>query len=449
MNKMLVSTRRDFVKKSLVAAAGIPVFRFVGSSSNPLSRLAANDRLNIAIVGAGGRGLNNLQSVQSENVVALCDVDDVRCAEARSSFPKAAFYKDFRRMLDKESSLDAVVVSTPDHTHAVVSIAAMQRGLHVYCEKPLAHSIYELRRMKETARESGVVTQMGQQGHAFEGSRRVVEVIRSGAIGMVRELHVWTDRPAGWWPQGEERPTESHSVPDTLDWDLWQGPATERPYHPVYAPFSWRGRWDYGTGSIGDMGVHDLDSAYWALDLGLPDSARVVASSMKTSDCPPLQSIIEVDYPSRGNLPPVKLTFYDGFLHPPTDLFHGEPIPTNGSLVVGEKGTLFTRDWHGGNSPENMFLLLPKEKFESYTGPDPFLPRTEEHHLEWLDACKGGPPALSDFDYAANLSEGLLLGFLALRLGRPVQWDAANMKAIGDDDADQFIHPNFRSGWEF
>jgi predicted dehydrogenase len=411
-------------------------------------QIAANDKLAIGVIGAGGRGWDNLQGVKSERIVAIADVDDERCSEALKAYPKAAHYRDFREMLDKEKSLDAVVVSTPDHTHAVAAIAAMRRGLHVYCEKPLARSIFEARRMSEVAHETGVVTQMGQQGHAMEGSRRAVEVVRSGAIGEVKELHVWTDRPAGWWPQGEERPKDSPPVPKTLDWESWLGPAPFRPYNPVYVPFQWRGRWDFGTGAIGDMGVHNLDTAYWALELGVPTSADVVAASLKTDDCPPLASILDIRYPARGSAPPVKLLFYDGKLLPPAELFHGEPISTNGSLMIGTRGTLYTREWHGGETEQDMFLLLPRTEFIGYEPPAPTLPRTEEHHIEWIKACKGGPATQSNFAYASKLTEGLLVGLLAVRVGKKIEWEAKQMRAIGCPEADAFIRPPFRSGWE-
>jgi predicted dehydrogenase len=440
-------TRRSFLRDSALLAAGLSLAGAIAVRGAP-RRLSANDKLNLGIIGAGGRGWDNLEGVRSENIVALCDVDDERCAEAREKYPNAKRYQDFRRMLDKESSLDAVVVSTPDHVHAIAAITAMRHGRHVYCEKPLAHSIYEARQMAEVARQTGVVTQMGQQGHALEGSRGAVEVVRSGAIGDVTELHVWTDRPAGWWPQGEERPADKPPVPATLDWDLWLGPAPFRPYHPVYVPFKWRGRWDFGTGPIGDMGVHNLDTAFWALELGIPTSAEVKASDRKTNDCPPLSSILEMNYPARDKRPPVKLTFYDGKKLPPQELFHGEPIADNGSLIIGSKGTLYTRTWHGGDSDSNMFLMLPKKKFIGYERPAPTLPRTAEHHIEWINACKGGPRAQSDFAYASTLTEGLLVGFLALRVGKGIEWDAKNMKASGCPEADAFTRPEFRKGWE-
>lgn len=441
MKNCFAITRRRFIGGTALVTAGL-------ASGGLTLRSDPDRKLNLAFIGPGGRGGSNVAGLASENVVALCDVDDLRARPAYQKYPDARRYRDFRVMLDREKSLDAVVVSTPDHTHAAAAIAAMRRGLHVYCEKPLAHSIHEVRRMREEAARAGVVTQMGTQGHAMEGSRRAVEVIRSGAIGEVRELHVWTDRPAGWWPQGAERPSDQPAIPDTLDWNLWLGPAPFRPYHPIYVPFKWRGRWDFGTGAIGDMGVHNLDTAFWALDLGLPVSAEVKDSGAKTGDCPPLWSIVELMFPARGTRPAVKMTFYDGKRLPPADLFHGEPIPTNGSLIIGSKGTLFTRTWHGGLTEADMFLLLPRKAFVDYQPPAPFLPRPKDHHDEWVQACKGGPAARSDFDYAASLTESLLVGFLAVRTGQRIEWDAANMKAVDCPAADPFIRPQFRSGWD-
>jgi predicted dehydrogenase len=440
-------TRRKFLQEAAALAAGISV-------SSPLvlqaaeRKVAGNEKLAIGIIGGGGRGWDNLQEVQSERIVAIADVDDERARDAFKKFPDATRYRDFRKMLDKEKSLDAVVVSTPDHMHAAAAIAAMRHGLHIYCEKPLARTIYEARRMREVAQETGVVTQMGQQGHALEGSRRAVEVVRSGAIGEVRELHVWTDRPAGWWPQGEERPKDSPPIPKTLDWNLWLGTAPVRPYNPVYVPFKWRGRWDFGTGPIGDMGVHNLDTAYWALNLGIPTSAEIVSTSPKTGDCPPLESTLEIHYPARDSAPPVKLLFYDGKRLPASELFHGEVISDNGSLMIGTKGTLYTRTWHGGETAEDMFLLLPRKTFIGYEPPAPTLPRPKEHHLEWINACKGGPPTQSNFAYASKLTEGLLVGLLAVRVGKKIEWDEKQMRAVGCPEADEFIRPKFRAGWE-
>jgi predicted dehydrogenase len=447
MHKSSTQTRRQFLQETATLAAGVSLAWPLVSTASA-RQVAANEKLAIGIIGAGGRGWDNLQGVKSERIVALADVDDKMAKNAFKQFPDATRYRDFREMLDKEKTLDAVVVSTPDHVHATAAITAMNRGLHVYCEKPLAHTIYEARRMSEVAQKTGVVTQMGIQGHAMEGTRRAVEVVRSGAIGDVKELHVWTDRPAGWWPQGEERPKDTPEVPETLDWDLWLGPAPVRPYNAVYVPFKWRGRWDFGTGAIGDMGVHDLDTAFWALELGVPTSADVVAASLKTDDCPPLASILDIRYPARGSAPPVKLLFYDGKLLPPPELFQGEEMSDNGSLMIGTKGTLYTRTWHGGENEKDMFLLLPSKEFVDYKPPTPTLPRTEEHHIEWIKACKGGPPTQANFQYAAKLTEGLLVGQLAIRTGKKIDWDEKQMRATGCTEADAFIRPQFRSGWE-
>jgi predicted dehydrogenase len=455
MKRFTIKTRRDFLRESALITTGITTGITAGitgagiaTGSRALVRSDPNRKLNLGIIGPGGRGTDNMQGVASEHFVAFADVDDQRAQAVYARYPNIPRYRDFREMLDKEKSLDAVVVSTPDHTHAIAAIAAMQRGLHVYCEKPLAHSIYELRRMKEEADKAGVVTQMGVQGHAMEGTRRAVEAIRSGAIGEVTQLHVWTDRPSGWWPQGEPRPEDVPEVPDTLDWDLWLGPAPQRPYHPVYVPFQWRGRWDFGTGAIGDMGVHNLDTAFWALELGSPNYARVIDADRQTSDCPPLWSIIEIHYPARGDRPGVQLTFYDGKRLPPAELFHGEPIPTNGSLIIGSKGTLLTRNWHGGENDSDRFLLLPKKQFLGYQAPPPTVARTRDHHFEWIQACKGLTNTEANFGYAATLTEGLLVGQLALRTRQPIEWDAKQMRAINCPEAAPHIKPAFRKGWE-
>ena len=444
-------TRRSFLKSSTAIASGllVPAWKFQRPQARAAVRrsVSPNEKLNLGIIGAGGRGAENLRSLTTENIVALCDVDDTNAAATYNKFPNAKRYRDFRKMFEAEKNLDAVVVSVPDHNHAVISVAAMKLGKHVYCEKPLTHSIWEARVMRETAAKYKVATQMGTQGHAFEGTRRAVEVIQSGAIGDVRELHVWTDRPAGWWPQGVERPRETPSVPATLDWDLWLGPAPFRPFHPAYVPFKWRGFWDFGTGAIGDMGIHNLDTAFWALNLGLPSSVEVKASSPLFKETAPLWSIIELHFPGRGKLPPVKLTWYDGGKQPPADLFLGEKIPANGSLAIGNKGTLLTRDWHGGETAKDMFALLPRKNFVGYQPPKPTLPRPSDHHQEWIQACKGGAPSRSNFAYASVLTEALLLGNVALRAGKKIEWDAAHMRAKNCPEADQFIRPDFRSGW--
>jgi predicted dehydrogenase len=420
-------------------------------------RPQANDMLDVAVIGVGGRGTSNigeLLATGAVNIVALGDCDERQAAESFAKLPNAKRYSDWRKLLDAEKAIDAVLVSTPDHNHAIISISAMHLGKHVYSEKPLAHSIWEVREMARVAAETKLATQMGTQGHAYEGTRRAVEVLRAGLIGDVKELHVWTDRPAGWWPQGVLRPTESQPVPPGLDWDVWLGPAAERPYNEAYVPFKWRGFWDFGTGAIGDMGIHNLDTAYWGLELGIPTEVTVKDCSpqlnaAETKETAPLWSIIELKFPAQNGKPPVTMMWYDGGKLPPEELFQGEKLigRDGGSLVIGSKGTLFTRTWHGGENEADMFLLLPRKQFEGVQMPTPSLTRPKSHHFEWVDACRGRGKTMSDFGYASRLSESLLLGDVALRTGKPIQWDSSAMRATNAPEADPFIKPTFRQGW--
>jgi predicted dehydrogenase len=441
-------TRRQFMWASAAAAAVAGVAQ----------RTRASEPLRLAVVGAGGRGADNLKEIAPAGVhiVALCDCDQRRAAASFAKYPDAARYSDWRQMLAREKAkVEAVLVATPDHNHAIVSIAAMRLGKHVYCEKPLAHSIWEARQMANAAAEMGVATQMGTQGHAFEGTRRAVEVIRSGVLGEVRELHVWTDRPKKWWVQGIERPKDEPAVPAGLDWDVWLGPAPRRPYHPAYVPFKWRGFWDFGTGALGDMGVHNLDTAFWGLELTTPTSAKIVNCSPALTDPSaketlPLWSVLEFAFAARGlDKPAVKMTWYDGGKLPPADLFFGEPVPDKdgGSLVVGSKGSLLTRTWHGGETEKDMFVLLPRKQFEGYEPPPRSVPRVASHHHEWVAACRGEGKTLSNFGYAAVLTESLLIGDLALRAGKDIEWDTAKMTATNAPEAQRFVKPEFREGW--
>jgi predicted dehydrogenase len=449
-------SRRSFLTTAAALAGA-------GSASNLLAGVrparhqpSASDRVALAIVGAGGRGADNIREAAAAGaeIVALCDCDEQNAAESFAKYPDARKYRDWRRMLDAEKSIDAVLVATPDHSHAIVSIAAMQLGKHVYSEKPLARSIWEVRQMAKAATASRVATQMGTQGHAFEGTRQAVEVLRAGVIGDVAELHVWTDRPAGWWAQGVLRPTDTPPVPPTLDWDVWLGPAPERPYHPAYVPFKWRGFWDFGTGAIGDMGIHNLDTAFWGLELGTPTRVAVrecspVMSAAETKETAPLWSITDLEFPARGSRPAVKMTWYDGGKLPPAQLFHGQKLITRdgGSLIIGSKGTLFTRTWHGGENEKDWFVLLPRDKFDGFAPPPQILPRTRSHHQEWIDACRGQAKTQSPFEYAAVLTEALLLGNVALRSRGPVEWDATGMRVVGNAGAGIFVKPEFRNGW--
>jgi predicted dehydrogenase len=440
-------SRRTFVAGA-VALAGAPLWAQVAAPN----RKAANEKVNVAVVGAGGRGADNINDLKNTpvNIVALCDCDSRNAAATFEKYPDAKRYSDWRRMLEQEKGIDAVLVATPDHNHACIAIASMKLGKHVYSEKPLTRTIWEAREMARVAGETGVATQMGTQGHAFEGTRRAVEVIRAGAIGDVKEIHVWTDRPANWWPQGVARPTETPDVPKGLDWDVWLGPSRFRPYSPAYVPFKWRGFWDFGTGAIGDMGIHNFDTAYWALDLGLPARVEVQDCSPGLEDetmaeTAPKWCIIDLHFAARGDQPAVKVTWYDGGKLPPQDLFYGEKLITRdgGSLIIGSKGTLFTRTWHGGDNDKNMFLLLPKKEFADYKVPAPTLPRTASHHHEWVAACRGEGKTQSPFSYAAKLTESLLVGNLALRAGGTIDWGGGRI----DPKLEAFVKPEFRPGW--
>jgi len=431
--------RREFLASTASAAAAftiVPRHVLAGSGQTPPS-----EKLNIAAIGAGGRGGGNIDAVKTENIVALCDVDNERAAETFQKYPDVKKYRDFRVMLEREDkNIDAVIVATPDHVHAVAAMMAIKMGKHIYCEKPLTHTIYEARMLTEAARKAKVATQMGNQGHSGEGVRLICEWIRDGAIGPVRQVHAWTNRPI--WPQGIDRPQETPPVPEGLDWDLWLGPAPERPYHPAYLPFNWRGWWDFGTGALGDMGCHIMDPAFWALKLGHPTSISAITTPVN-SETAPTASIVEFEFPARGEMPPVKFTWYDGQLKPalPEDFEPGRKMPDNGSFFVGDKGKLMCGTY--GESPR----LIPESKMQAYTQPPKTIPRVENHHQDWIRACKGGKPACSNFDYAGPLTEVVLLGNLALRAGRKLQWDGPNMKCTNVPEANQYVKKQYRRGW--
>lgn len=434
-------SRRRFISHAALASSGALALT---SRLAAARRVSPNEKLNIGIIGAGGKGMENINGVSSDYIVAVCDVDDARASDAYKKLPTARRYHDFRKMLELEKTLDAVVVTTPDHTHAPAAVMAMKLGKHVYCEKPLTHTIHEARVMRETAAKQKVATQMGNQGHSYDSTRRVVEIVQSGAIGSVRDVHVWTDRPI--WPQGIERPTEISETPAGVNWDLWLGPAPKRPYHPAYVPFKWRGWLDFGTGALGDMGCHNIDTSYWALKLGLPNAIEAESSGVNRETYPKW-SIIRYSFSKRGPLAPVTLTWYDGGKLPARELFEGaqlknEELPKNGTIMIGDKGKIVLTDWNA-----NDFQLLPAEKFAGFKGPEQTIPRAESHYKEWIAACKGGPAAMSNFDYAGLLTETALLGNLALRCGKRIEWDAKSMKAKGCPEADEFIRTQYRPGW--
>jgi predicted dehydrogenase len=449
------SNRRQFLKQTATLASGF----WLGTGTTVRASRSPNEKLNVAFIAAGGRASANISAIRSvgENIVAFSDVDDDRAAKNYNAFPNTPHFKDFRKMLDTVKGIDAVIVSTPDHMHAPASITAMRMGKHVYCEKPLTHSVYEARLMRETATKGKLATQMGNGGTGVSGFRRGVEVIRSGAIGPVHTVHVWTDRPGKYWKQGLDTPTATETPPAGLDWDLWLGPAAVRPYHRVYVPHDWRGWFDFGCGSLGDMGCHTANLPYMGLQLGLPTAVSAETSEPKR-DCFPAWSVITFEFPARGEQPPVKLVWYDGGKKPPEDIM-GKPakqsadkagggLAKSGCLLIGTKGMLFSPDDYGAT-----YRLLPEEKFEGYEPPPATLPRAPGggllgHYREWIEGCKHGSPTLANFDYASHLTEAVLLGNVAVRTGKKVVWDAAAMKAIDCPEADAFIKPEFRKGWE-
>jgi len=456
-NRKQAVNRRDFVKATVAAATLTIIPRLVlGGEGKP----AASDRLNIAGVGVGGMGASNLAACESENIIALCDVDaGGYAAKTFAKYPKAKPYKDFRVMFDQQKDIDAVIVATPDHNHAVVALAAIRRGKHVYVQKPISHSIYEARIMTEEARKYKVMTQMGNQGHSGDGTRLIYEWIESGAIGPVREIHAWTNRPV--WPQGVEveRPKETPPVPGTMDWDLWIGPAAMRPYHPTYHPGTWRAWWDFGTGSLGDLGCHILDAPFWALKLKYPVSAEGCISTYWTGlweACPPKNeqyprsTIVRFKFPERQGLPPVNLTWWDGGMMPPRPelLEEGRKMGDDdgGVLFVGDKGTLMCGCY--GRSPR----LIPETRMKEFKLPDKSLARIpggeQGHEKDWVRSCKDGKPASSNFDHSGPLSEMVLMGNLAVRYpNRRILWDGEKMAVTNDKDADAYVRRTYRQGW--
>jgi hypothetical protein len=448
-------------RRFLGGAAGVAAFTLIPRHVlGGAGRTAPSEKLNIAGIGVGGQGAGDLLNVSSENIVALCDVDRRQAAETFKRFPKAREYSDFRVMLEKEDkNIDAVVVATPDHVHAAATMMALKMGKHVYCEKPLTYSIYEAREVARAAREAKVATQMGNQGHASNDIRLICEWIWDGAIGTVREVHAWTTHAV--WPQGMERPKDTPPVPETLDWDLWLGPAPYRPYHPAYVPALWRGWWDFGTGGLGDMGCHNLDPVFWALKLGYPTSVEASCSIFVptiTWDKPfnnesyPQASIVRYEFPERDGLPPLELTWYDGGLMPrrPKELEDGRHMgdKLGGVIFVGDKGKLLCGSY--GSNPR----LIPESRMKDYQRPEPSIPRSAGHHKEWLEACKGGKPAGSNFDYAGPMTEVILLGNIAVRMSLKTQeeglrltCDGPGMKITNLPEANEYIRRKYRDGW--
>jgi predicted dehydrogenase len=445
------TNRRDFLK----AGAAMGVGFWVAGGIQAAESKSANEKLNIASVGAGGRAASDIDACSSENIVALCDVDERRAGGMFGKHPNAKKFTDFRQMLDKmDKEIEAVIVATPDHLHAMAAGMAIKMGKHVYVEKPLTHDVWEARRLKELANEHKVATQMGNQGTAGGGLRREVETVQSGGIGDVLEAHVWSNRPI--WPQGMKDRPPKEDVPAGLDWDLWLGPTAFREYNHAYLPFVWRGWWDFGTGALGDMACHTMNMPFWGLELQYPAAFEAHVPYI-SPESPPQWSKITFDFPERkgrrGQLPAVSLTWYDGTRTGlPKELRQFEEILAkygvtkpdgSGSLLVGSKGVLYSPGDYGG-----AHKLLPEEFAKEYKRPEPWLPNSPGHHREWINACKGGPPAMSNFNYSAYLAEIILLGNLAMRVPGKVEWDGPKMTSTNSPEANKYVRREYRKGYD-
>lgn len=421
--------RREFLSRSALtgAALGAGVWSSRAFAESP----SPNEKLHVAMIGTAHQARFSIDNVKSQNIVALCDIDDKYLAQAKADFPAAKTYNDFRKMLE-QPGIEAVVVATPDHIHAPATAAALHLGKHVYCEKPLTHTVSEARAIAELAAKMKVATQMGTQIHAGENYRRVVEIIRSGAIGPVKEVHTWAGRAWG----GYKLPKSNPPVPPNIHWDLWLGPARERPYNPCYMPETWRGWWDFGGGNIGDMACHHMDLPFWALDLRHPISVTAEGPPVDPNSCP-LGLIVHYEYAARGDLPPVKLTWYDGTKIP--EAIHGHRTGGGGNLFVGEKGELW--------ADYGRYRVFSKEYFWDYIPPKPTIPRSIGHHAEWIKACKTGSPTTCNFTYSGRLTEAVLLGNVAYRTGQRIEWDAEKLAATDCPEAEQFLRTTYRTGW--
>jgi len=434
----LQTSRREFLRNSALTGLGIWI-----ADKSWAKGQSPNERVNFACIGVGGKGdSDTADAARLGNVVAICDVDDNTLDKAAQKYPNARKYNDYRKMLDEMGkSIDAVTVSTPDHVHALAAAAAMHLGKHCFCQKPLTHTIYEARRLGEIARQKKVATQMGNQGTADSSMRHSAALVRAGALGTVTEVHVWTNRPI--WPQGGPRPQPA-PVPANLHWDLWLGPAPERPYGDGYHPFAWRGWWDFGTGALGDMACHTVNMPFMALDLRNPVSVQA-QSAGHNHDSYPTWSIIRFEFPATAHRPALTMTWYDGGKRPPQELLEGETFSDSGSLIIGDKGKLYTPGDYGGGGKLIGGVDVGEVKF----------PESPGHFEEFVRAIKEGVPATSNFpDYAGPLTETILLGNLAVWTadkegveGTKIEWDAHSLRAKNAPEVAPIIRPKYRSGY--
>ena len=424
--------RRDFLKNTAAASAAI-AGAGVWSQLPAAESKSPNEKLDIVCIGTSNQARFSIGNVQRENIVAMCDIDDNYLNRAKGQFPKAKMYNDFRKLFDKEKGADAAVVATPDHIHAPASAMAMRLGMHCYCEKPLTHTVHEARVLAELSIENRLATQLGTQIHAGGNYRRVVEAIQAGAVGAVREVHVWVGK--GWG--GGDRPAEGDPVPKNLHWDLWLGPAPERPYAKGrYHPANWRRWWDFGGGTLGDMACHYMDLPFWALKLRHPTSVSAEGPKVHPETCP-LGMIVHYEFPARGDMPACKFTWSDGNKIPRS--VAGHRVPGSGVMFVGDKGEMFAN--YGG------FKVYLKDPSVKFTPPKQTIANSIGHHAEWIKACKDGSSTTCNFDYSGALTEAVLLGNVAFRTGKKLEWDAKNLKATNCPEADQFLKREYRKGW--
>jgi len=425
--------RRDFLKSTSAGAAAISAAVYTGGAR--AESRSANEKLNIACIGTANRALADVNGVAGENIVALCDIDETYLDRARTRFGDARSYFDYRELIDAEAGkVDAVTVAIADHNHAPATVRALRKGMHVYCEKPLTHTVHEARLVAQIAREKGLATQMGTQIHAGDNYRRVVEIVQAGILGDVEEVHVWVGK--GWG--GGDRPKEGQEPPKTLHWDLWLGPAPERPYVAGrYHPAQWRRWWDFGQGTLGDMACHYMDLPFWALKLRHPTRCEAEGPKVHSETCP-LGLVVKYEFPKRDGLSACRLTWYDGNRIPKE--VAGQRVPGSGVMFVGSEGTMFAN--------YGSYKLFPREKFTGFQPPPKTIPSSIGHHAEWIKACKDGSPTTCNFDYSGALTESVLLGNVAYRTGESLEWDAAGLKATNCPVADQYIRKEYRAGWE-